>query len=173
MLQCAHFARLTESLMILSNMTSGGTWKSKTKYCEEERKTLCCASEEINSISSSFPAKLSGLEKKWIVLHEIFATFAVGILSCIDGATLLFILENVRATQGGRHFARAPICFMGSLHILRQRPPLGCKQALSLFCRLIIILKSCCQMETEVFCSHWRWKEAIWILSIACTLLKY
>lgn len=29
---------LTESLMILSNMTSGGTWKSKTKYCREGRK---------------------------------------------------------------------------------------------------------------------------------------
>ncbi len=29
---------LTESLMILSNMTSGGTWKSKTKYCGEQRK---------------------------------------------------------------------------------------------------------------------------------------
>lgn len=23
--------------MILSNMTSGGTWKSKTKYCREQR----------------------------------------------------------------------------------------------------------------------------------------
>lgn len=28
---------LTESLMILSNMTSGGTWKSKTKYWKGKR----------------------------------------------------------------------------------------------------------------------------------------
>lgn len=32
------WAALTEILMILSNMTSGGTWKSKTKYCGEEGK---------------------------------------------------------------------------------------------------------------------------------------
>ena len=31
---------LTESLMILSNMTSGGTWKSKTKYCERREKSV-------------------------------------------------------------------------------------------------------------------------------------
>lgn len=33
----AAWVLLTESLMILSNMTSGGMWKSKTKYCGEER----------------------------------------------------------------------------------------------------------------------------------------
>ena len=30
-------ALLTDSFRILSYMTSGGTWKSKTKYCREEK----------------------------------------------------------------------------------------------------------------------------------------
>lgn len=30
---CRGCSPLTEILMILSNMTSGETWKSKTKYC--------------------------------------------------------------------------------------------------------------------------------------------
>lgn len=35
-LQWELWAELTEILMILSNMTSGGTWKSNTKYCREK-----------------------------------------------------------------------------------------------------------------------------------------
>lgn len=53
---CQGFAALTEILMILSNMTSGETWKSKTKYCREKDQAAVTGGSPILEVPVCAPA---------------------------------------------------------------------------------------------------------------------